>query len=87
MSQVDLVPGANSDGDSAPVAGPAAPSPDPGFSRLLDEATSRKPYLAPSSPPPSVAKYNVRNLLNGQFPPPDSGAGYLFANIALNAED
>ena len=87
MSQADLISGANPGEDSALVAGPAAPSPDPGFSRLLDDATSQKPYLAAPPSTPAVTSYNVRNLLNGQFPPPDSGAGYLFANIALNEED
>ncbi len=69
MSQADLISGANPGGDSALVAGPAAPSPDPGFSRLLDDATSQKPY--PAAPPstPAVTSYNVRNLLNRQSPP------------------
>ncbi len=62
-------------------------SPDPGFSRLLEESKSpRRPYVEEPPTTPAIAKYNAHNLLNGQYPPPDSGAGYLFAVVALDNE-
>ena len=44
--------------------------------------------LAPSPPipSPSVTAYNSLNLLNGKFPPPDSGAGFIFTVVTLQQD-
>lgn len=81
---MDLVINSDTDGEILPPAPPKAPSPEPGFSSILDSESAPKPYMIESAPTPAMAKYNVHNLLNGQYPPPDSGAGYLFAQISLN---
>jgi len=85
MDPADITPITDPSADALNALPPAS-SPDPGFSRLLDSATARKPFLENPPKTAEMAKYNVHNLLNGQFPPPDSGAGYLFAHISLNNE-
>ena len=84
---MDLIINTDTDGQMLPPATPKAPSPEPGFSSILDSESTLKPYKIESEPTPAMAKYNVHNLLNGQYPPPDSGAGYLFTHISLNEED
>ncbi len=84
MKPVDNVSINDPEAETLPSALPPASSPDPGFSHMLDEETSRKPHLPEAPRTPEMAKFNVHNLFNGQFPPPDSGAGYLFALISLN---
>lgn len=84
---MDLSISADTEGEMLPTAPRKAPSPEPGFSSILEGESTPKPYMPESEPTPAMAKFNVHNLLNGQFPPPDSGAGYLFTHIALNDED
>ncbi len=87
MSQIEAVPNADTGAESMAEALKAQASPDPGFSRLLEESESpRRPYVEESRPTPAMAKYNAHNLLNGQYPPPDSGAGYMFAIVAIDNE-
>ncbi len=55
------------------------------FSRLLAEASdseSREKALSPA-----VIAYNERHLLGGQFPPPDSGVGFLHTAVSLLADE
>jgi len=78
------IPGPNLD---APHSLSHTSSPEPGFSHLLDSATDRNPYLIDPPKTVEMAKFNVHNLLNGQYPPPDSGAGYLFSHVSLNNEN
>jgi hypothetical protein len=87
MSEIESVPNADPDAESLAQALKKQASPDPGFSRLLEENESpRKPYVEESPTTPAMAKYNAHNLLNGQYPPPDSGAGYLFTIVVLDNE-
>ncbi|MFP6868190.1 MAG: hypothetical protein VCE91_02365 [Nitrospinota bacterium] len=80
---VDITSITDTNGDAL-NAPPPASSPDPGFSRLLDSATGQKPSIEESPKTAEMAKFNLHNLLNGQFPPPDSGAGILYSHISLN---
>ena len=85
MPQIEDVPNADPSAESLVEALKKQASPDPGFSRLLEESeSSRRPYVEKSRPTPAIAKYNAHNLLNGQYPPPDSGAGYIFTTVALD---
>lgn len=60
---------------------------DFGFAALLDAAGAPGGEAAePDAPSQAVAAYNVLNLLNGRFPPPDSGAGFLFTVVAMKNE-
>ncbi len=87
MVEIEAVPNSDPSAESLAEALKKQASPDPGFSRLLEESKSpRKPYVEESPTTPAMAKYNAHNLLNGQYPPPDSGAGYLFAVVALDNE-
>ena len=79
---VDIKSITDTNGDA--VNAPPPVSPDPGFSRLLDSAAGQKPSIEESPTTAEMAKFNLHNLLNGQFPPPDSGAGILFTHISLN---
>lgn len=61
-------------------------SPDPAFSRIMNDAMES--IDSPdSSSSPSTISFNANNLLNGQFPPPDSGAGYTFTAVSLMGEE
>ncbi len=84
---MDLIVNSDTGGETLPPTPPKAPSPEPVFSSILEGEFTPKPYMVESAPTPAMAKFNVHNLLNGQYPPPDSGAGYLFAHISLNEED
>jgi hypothetical protein len=84
---VDLIVSSDTGGEMLPPASPKAPSPEPVFSSILESVSTPKPYMIESAPTPAMAKFNVHNLLNGQYPPPDSGAGYLFTHISLNSDD
>jgi hypothetical protein len=61
-------------------------SPDPAFSRIMGEAM-KSPSSHESSSSPTTISFNANNLLNGQFPPPDSGAGYTFTTVSLMGEE
>jgi hypothetical protein len=58
----------------------------PGIFANAGQRDRKTPYMTPRPKTPEIAKFNAHNLLNGQFPPPDSGAGYLFSYIAMNNE-
>jgi len=53
---------------------------------MLEEASPQPSAPEPPPVPASIERFNSMNLLNGQFPPPDSGAGYLFITVALKNE-
>lgn len=59
-----------------------SPSPDPAFSRIMDEAMNAGDL---PDPPllPARESYITHSLLNGQYPPPDSGAGFTFTAVSL----
>ncbi|OGL60916.1 MAG: hypothetical protein A3J27_09650 [Candidatus Tectomicrobia bacterium RIFCSPLOWO2_12_FULL_69_37] len=69
---------------SLPAPPPARSGGDFGFAELLDAA--RAGGEDARSPSPSVTAYNSLNLLNGKFPPPDSGAGFIFTVVTLQQD-
>ena len=69
-----------------PAVPPAWEVGDFGFSAFLDAAAAEAAEPQPRPLPPAVTAYNSLNLLNGKFPPPDSGAGVLFTQIAMKNE-
>ena len=86
MSETGPVAGANSGMDIPSRDVPPSASPDPAFSRIMNEAinaaeTAEAPLL------PATKTYNSHNLLNGRYPPPDSGAGYTFTTVSLRANE
>lgn len=84
MSELGIV------GFQAPAAPPAQPpaggAGDTGFQRMLDEASAGETE-DPGGTASTVRAYNAMNLLNGKFPPPDSGAGFLFTMVAIMNEE
>ncbi|MEK6709636.1 MAG: hypothetical protein AABZ64_03575 [Nitrospinota bacterium] len=70
---------------SPPAQPPAGGAGDTGFQRVLDEASAGEAG-DPGGAASAVRAYNAVNLLNGKFPPPDSGAGFLFTVVAMNQE-
>ncbi len=86
MSEIGPAAGANSGTDIPSRDIPPSASPDPAFSRIMNEAASAAE--TPEAPLlPSAETYNAHNLLNGRFPPPDSGAGYTFTIVSLLADE
>ncbi len=86
MSETGPVSGANSGMDIPSRDVPPSASPDPAFSRIMNEAIeAAEPAEAPLLP--ATKTYNSPNLLNGKFPPPDSGAGYTFTIGSLRADE
>ena len=86
MSETGPVAGANSGMDIPARDVPLSASPDPAFSRIMNEAMNA---VEPAETPllPATKLYNSHNLLNGQFPPPDSGAGYTFTTVSLRNDE
>ena len=73
---------------AAPAAAqpPAGRAGDFGFAGLLDAASAAYGNGGAEPPSPAVTAYNSLNLLNGKFPPPDSGAGFIFTVVAIMNE-
>jgi hypothetical protein len=71
---------------ASPAAPPARGAGGPAFSELLDAIAAEGGEPQPQGPSPTVTAYNTLNLLNGRFPPPDSGAGFLFTVVAMHQE-
>lgn len=74
---------------SPPARPPAGGAGDFGFSDFLDAAGASAEGGEPRARalPSSVTAYNSLNLLNGKFPPPDSGAGFTFTVVAIMNEE
>ncbi|MBI3025900.1 MAG: hypothetical protein HYY66_09580 [Candidatus Tectomicrobia bacterium] len=74
---------------SPPARPPAGGAGDFGFSDFLDAAGASAEGGEPRARalPSSVTAYNSLNLLNGKFPPPDSGAGFIFTVVAIMNEE
>jgi hypothetical protein len=79
-------------GFEKPAPSPARPPAEGGgdfsFSDFLDAAGAPAEGGEPRARvlPPAVTAYNNLNLLNGKFPPPDSGAGFIFTVVAIMNE-
>lgn len=85
MSEIDPIANINSGADFPSRDVPPSASPDPAFSRIMADAMNTAE--TPEAPPlPATETYNSHNLLNGRFPPPDSGAGYTFTTVSLRGE-
>lgn len=76
-------------GAASPARPPAGGAGDFGFSDFLDAAGASAEGGEPraSALLSSVTAYNSLNLLNGKFPPPDSGAGFIFTVVAIMNEE
>jgi len=86
MSEIGPAANANSGTDIPSPGVPPSASPDPAFSRIMDDAVNA---AEPDETPLLLATktYNSHNLLNGRYPPPDSGAGYTFTTVSLKADE
>ncbi len=85
MSEIHPVAGAIPGAEAPSRDVPPSASPDPAFSRIMADAMNTTE--TPDAPPlPATEVYNSHNLLNGQYPPPDSGAGYTFTAVSLRDE-
>ncbi|MEE9275337.1 MAG: hypothetical protein V3V62_08535 [bacterium] len=56
------------------------------FSSMLKEEAASLEQIE-RNVPPEVISFNVRNLFGGQYPPPDSGAGFFHITLALMDEN
>ena len=72
---------------SPPAPRPSGGAGDFGFAGMLDEAGAPADSPGARDRSPAVNAYNALNLLNGRFPPPDSGAGFLFTVVAIMNEE
>lgn len=86
MSDISPIANGVSAVDISAASAASVASPDPGFSRIMDDALLAAEATQPNAPAAATAVFNAYNLLNGQYPPPDSGAGYTFTTVALHAD-
>ncbi len=87
MSEINQVDGPHPNPEIPSRDVPPSASPNPAFSRIMNDAMSAAELPEAPLLPSATEIFNARNLLNGQFPPPDSGAGYTSTHISLQDEE